>query len=787
MNKKLHTLIAALLLAAATTTTHGQRKIVDIDYDWKFILNQDNPANALIETPDQTWQTVNLPHDWSISQPFNPQYSGSNGHLPGGIGWYRKIFRCEKDDKNRHITVQFDGIYSRSDVYINGHPLGHTPYGFRQIEYDLTPYLNHNGDNILAVRVNNPEQHDSVARWYTGAGIYRHARLIKTTDAHITPNGTYITTPHINTRQATVNIATTLKNETHKTKTLTVKHTVTDDKGTLITQSDKQTINVTPTDTAHTNHTLTINNPELWSTQTPTLYTLQTKVYENNKLKDTYNTTFGIRTCKFTPDSGFILNGQQTKLKGFCLHQDDASLGTALPLRSIERKLQIFKDFGVNALRCSHNPPAPEFLDLCDRMGFLVIDEAFDKWKSGYYEKYFDTWWQDDLKSMLLRDRNHPSVILWSIGNELQEAWDPSDAGCQRATTLQNFVHSFEPTRQVCLAAQNNHQTKFSGVTDVIGYNYLEARMLNDHRNHPQRCFIVTEELPYYRGAEGNIRSYDTDNPWNIIAQNNFIAGGFLWTGTDYIGEATWPSHGWPTGLLDICMIEKPRATFHRALWNDTPIVKIAVRDNTFEPDHGRDLWQWPPLAATWNLPQSYQGLVIEVQTTTNCQRVALYLNGKEMGIRQTADYPNHTITWAVPYTPGVIQARGINGTDTVAVHTLQTAGPPQTLKATPDRTQLTADGQDLSYIQLELHDNNDILVPDDDRMIHATIEGPGRIVGLINSDLRRTHPLTDNYDETNLGRAMAIVQTTRTPGTITLTFTAEGLPQPATIELQSR
>lgn len=228
----------------------------------------------------------------------------------------------------------------------------------------------------------------------------------------------------------------------------------------------------------------------------------------------------------------------------------------------MERKLEICKEYGVNAIRCSHNQPSPEFLDLCDRMGFVVIDEAFDKWKSGYYAQYFDAWWQEDLKNMLVRDRNHPCVVLWSIGNELQEAWDGSDTGCRRAAMLQDFVHGFEPSRQVCLAAQNRHNEKFSGVTDVVGYNYLEARMLSDHKKFPERRFLVTEELPYYCGAEGNIRSYDTNNPWNIIAENDFIAGGFLWTGTDYIGEAGWPSHGWPAGLFDICMVEKPRAAF---------------------------------------------------------------------------------------------------------------------------------------------------------------------------------------------------------------------------------
>ena len=532
---------------------------------------------------------------------------------------------------------------------------------------------------------------------------------------------------------------------------------------------------------------MTVDRPLLWDTDNPRLYTLYTYLYEGRKLVDTYETVFGIRTCEFTPDRGFLLNGKRMKLKGFCLHQDDACLGRALPLRSMQRKLETVKAYGANAIRCSHNQPAPEFLDLCDRMGFVVIDEAFDKWKSGFYAEYFDEWWKEDLKNMIVRDRNHPCVVLWSIGNELQEAWDEGDTGCRRAKMLQDFVHELEPSRQVCLAAQNRHNEKFSGVTDVVGYNYLEARMLSDHKKFPERCFLVTEELPYYCGAEGNIRSYDTNNPWNIVAANDFIAGGFIWSGVDYIGEAGWPSHGWPTGLFDICLVEKPRAAFHRAMWNEVPMVRIAVRDNALDIDHGRDLWQWPNMAAMWNFPKSYEGLVIEVNTTTNCERVALYHNGNEMGIRQTADYPNHTITWCLPYKPGTLVAKGINGTDTVAVYEIRTAGEPAMLHAVADRTELVADGQDLSYVQVELWDKDSTLVQHINRHVKASIEGEGRLIGFINSDLRRTTPFTSHEDDTYFGRAMAVVQTTRTPGDIRLRFDVEGLDKPVFVELRSK
>lgn len=774
------------LLCPVCAFAGGKREKTSIDFDWKFILNSDNPENAAPETPTTEWDDVQLPHDWSISLPFDLSLSGSCGHLPGGVGWYRKNIEINADDKGKLVSVLFDGIYSRSDVYVNGRHLGFRPYGFCFIEYDLTPYLNYGGDNIIAVRVNNPTHSDSIARWYTGAGIYRHAWLVKTSDVHVKTYGTYVTTPVITDDGTVVSVQTAVANETPCGKTVAISQKIADAEGNVLTQTKKEGISISGNGEYVAEQELRIDNPRLWSPEEPNLYTLYTTVYEGDEEKDIYETVFGVRSCVFTPDSGFVLNGRRLKLKGFCLHQDDASLGTALPLRSMERKLEIIKDYGVNAVRCSHNQPAPEFLDLCDRLGFIVIDEAFDKWKSGYYAEYFDEWWQEDLKNMLVRDRNHPCVALWSIGNELQEAYS-DNPGCSRAKMLQDFVHEFEPTRQVCLAAQNNHNASFAGVTDVIGYNYLEARMLSDHRDYPERCFVVTEELPYYCGAEGNIRSYDTNNPWNIIEENDFIAGGFIWVGTDYIGEAVETSHGWPNGLFDVCMNEKARAAFHRAVWNTEPFISIAVRDNSLIGDYGRDLWQWPPIASTWNLPESYKGLVLEVQTITNCEKATLFLNGKVMGTKNTNEYPNHTISWFVPYTPGSIWVKGINGADTVASYALHTAGEAAKLAILPDRTELKADGQDLSYIKVELRDSNDVLVPDDDRIIRTKVEGEGRLIGFISSNLRRSAPFTSHSDATLYGRAMAIVQTTRREGKITVKFQAEGLQEPATVELNAR
>lgn len=773
MKKIISILIITLLPIRLFASPKSLRTMENFDSEWQFHLTletgAEKQAGPRLQSAIKGWETVELPHDWSIHMIPDSRLTGCNGHLRGGTGEYKKIFVVPSSDKGKKITIIFDGIYNRSEVSINGHLLGVRPYGFVQISYDLTPYLKYGSKNEIYVKVNNPSDNDHIARWYTGSGIYRHAWLLKTPPTHIALNGVYIITKD----NKNVLVQTTITGEVKKP---VIKHAIYDKSGKIVANgSDGEEI--------------LIPTPHLWNgMDDPYLYTIETKLYNGNQLIDRCENHFGIRTVEFTSDNGFLLNGKPLKLKGFCLHQDDACLGSALPYRSIERRLEQFRDYGVNAIRCSHNPPAPEFLDLCDEFGFIVIDEAFDKWKSGYYAEYFDEWWERDLDNMLSRDRNHPCVAIWSIGNELQEAWDGSDDGVQRAKMLQDFVHQHEPSRQVCMACQNNHQEKFSGVTDVVGYNYLEARMLSDHKKFPGRKFIVTEELPYYCGAEGNIRAYDTNNPWNIIEANTFIAGGFLWTGQDYIGEASWPSSGWPTGLIDLSGQEKAQALWHRSIWNkEKPVVGIAVRDEGLDIDHGRDLWQWPNIDNRWTFPFRYEGLVMEVQTITNCEKVALVINNKVMGVKQASDFANHTIVWHVPYTPGHIEAKGINGTDTVAYYDLRTAGEPIGLKATPDRTILKADGQDLSYIQLQLVDKNGVDVRHKERIIKGTIEGKGKLIGLINCNLRRTTPFTSTEDITHFGHTFAIVKSTKNAGDIKLRLDVEGMDEPYYVALKSK
>lgn len=749
----------------------------NFDFDWKFSLS-DNTQYAEKTYTDTHWEEVQLPHDWSIKLNFDRKMGGSAAHLPGGIGWYRKQFKLPQAYKGKIISILFDAICHQSDVYINGHHLGFRPYGFCSIEYDLTPYLDYDGENVIAVRVNRSGVKD-VARWYTGSGIYRHAWLQITQPVHVATYGTYVTTAIVSPDKAKIKIVTTIKNTLEKTQNIIVSQRILSSQGKLIAKSGTEKALLEAKESANLTQNITLNNPQLWTQENPVLYTMETTIKANGKITDIYRTPFGVRTIVFDSEKGFLLNGRQVKLKGMCLHQDAGSLGTAVPVRSYERRLKIIKEYGCNAIRCSHNQPSPEFLDMCDRMGFVVIDEAFDKWKSGYYEKYFDEWWQKDLENMIVRDRNHPCIILWSIGNEVTEAWEEGEEGINRARMLRDFVHRLEPSRPVTLAAQNNHRGEFSAVADVSGYNYLEARLLADRKKNPRQCFYVSEELPYYSGAEGNIRSYTVNNPWNIVAANDFIAGGFIWSGVDYLGEATWPSHGWPNGLFDICMIEKPRAAFHRALWNPEPMVSIAVIDQSLDIDHGRDLWQWPKMASHWSFPQKYFGLIMEVRTTTNCEKVELFMNDKSMGLYNTADYSNNTIVWNVPYMPGKLEAKGYNNDKIVATYQLVTAYETDHITLTPDRTEIKADGQDLSHLLIQLYDKKGNPVQVDDRQINVSIEGEGVFRGLDTGDLRRTTPFGSHTLKTYFGQALIIVQSTRKAGKIKVNVQVEGIKKP--------
>jgi beta-galactosidase len=782
--KKTFLFVTIFLIVTAGLAQKPVRLKENFDFDWKFRLDSSRAA-MLPAYSDNGWEEVQLPHDWSIKLNFDQKAGGSAGFLPGGIGLYRKTFTLPANFKGKKVSILFDGVYHQCEVYINGHRLGFHPYGYIGFEYDLTRWLNFGGENLLAVRVDH--SNSPTSRWYSGSGIYRHVWLQAVNSVHVSTWGTYVTTPSVSDKKADIKIATTIVNDSDGPRTVTVSQKIFDRSSLQVGAAVEKVATIEAMGKSDVEQLLQIVNPELWTLENPEIYVMSTTVKTGGQVVDSYNTPFGIRTFSFDKDKGFSLNGKTIKLKGMCLHQDAGSLGTAVPDRSYERRLEILKEYGCNAIRCSHNPPSPEFLDMCDRMGFVVIDEAFDKWKSGYYTKYFDEWWQRDLGDMLRRDRNHPSVMLWSIGNEVSEAKGGPE-NVKRAEMLQEFVHRMEPTRPVTLALQNGGAQDFAGVPDVIGYNYLETRMLADRKKYPERIFVITEALPYFSGTDTSMfRTYTPVNPWYVVAENDFVAGQFLWVGADYLGEAFWPSKGWASGLFDLCMFEKPRAAFHRAVWNSKPVVAIAVADQSLNIDPPRDLWQWPNLAAHWNFPQYSDGRMVEVRTTTNCESVELYFGGNSMGRRKTSDYTNNTIIWYVPYRPGTLEARGFNKGKEEAYYKLVTSGNADHLLAKADRLELKADGQDLSHIAIQIYDSKGNPVQTDDRKITVTLEGEGRFLGIDNGETRRDVSFSGNQLPTYFGKALAIVQSTRRAGQLRVKIEMEGSAEPVYLELQSR
>ena len=777
-------LTSILVLTTLFLFAQNEFRVNDnFDNDWRFTLH-DSVNYQETGYDDSNWSDVKLPHDWSIHMSANKENGAPMGFYPGGVGWYRKTFTVPSNYKGKNVTLNFGGVYHQSDVYINGKHLGFHPYGYTSFGYDLSPHLNYDKENVIAVRVDHSDSPSS--RWYSGSGIYRHVWLTVTNPVHVTTWGTYITTPEISENEATVVIATNIENSSQISVKALVQNKIFDKMGRRIAV-DKKEIQIGASTTASLQQSLKLHDFHLWSIKEPNLYEMETMVTINGETVDQYLTSFGIRKIEFNADNGFFLNGENVKLKGVCLHPDAGSLGTAVPDKSYLRRLKILKEYGVNAIRCSHNPPSSEFLDMCDSLGFVVIDEAFDKWKSGYYSKYFDEWWKKDMEAMVVRDRNHPSIILWSIGNETREQDLTSEEGTERAIMLRDYVHQLDQSRFVTAAIRptfdrNYNQTGFAESLDIVGYNYQEPWLERDKEQFPDRIMYISEAFPYYRGRLDQYKDFYPINPWYDVANNDYVFGQFVWAGVDYLGESSgWPSTAWPTGLFDACMFEKPSAAFHRAVWNEEPMVRIAVADQSLNIDPGKPHWSWPFLAAHWNFPQ-YEGHVIEVQTTTNCESVELYLNDKSLGRRITSDYSNNTIIWNVVYEAGTISAKGYNGKEEVSYYELKTSGTPSQIVLSADYESIKADGQDLTHITIQVVDEHGIPVPDEDLLLTVDIIGDANLIGLDNGDLRANAFRKGNKIKTYFGKALATVQAGIKSGDVRIIVKTDRLPEASLI-----
>lgn len=776
--------IGALILlllsgAAVSAQQHSPRSEYRFDQGWSFRLcTSRQEVEALVKSPERgEFRPVQIPHDWSVELPFDREAGGSAGYLPGGLGLYVKEFTLPAAAADAEMaSIVFDGVYHKATVWLNGRELGRHVYGYTDFSFDITRHLKKNGPNRLAVFVDMEQQ----SRWYTGAGIYRHVWLKTSGRQHVRHNGLWVKS----SADGNVEVSTQVDGG----RRYRLEHTLFGPDGALLARTGETSLKV--------------ENPQLWSPDSPVLYTLKTVVYDHSgKPSDEQITKFGFREARFEAATGFWLNGRNIKLKGVCLHQDAGSLGVAVPDEVWLRRLKALKAIGCNAVRCSHNPPSPEFLDLCDSLGLLVIDEAFDKWKAGYYSASFDEHARRDITDMVLRDRNHPSVIVWSIGNEVTEALLTSDEGVERARFLHDIVKALDPTRPTLVACQSKFADKFGDVTDLVGYNYMEPRMIEDHKRHPERKMLVTEAFPYYSGLRAdNVRDFVELNPWNFVEDNPFIAGSFVWAGVDYLGEsAPWPAKGWCASPFDITMKEKPQAAFYHPAWSpEKDYLKLMVRDNCFDQPAGKDHWQYPAMADTWDLPYVDERCV-EVRCYTTCDSVRFYFpmwSNPQMPLktRVTADYPDHCIRVQIPSARGKVLAVGFKGGREVLRDSLVNHGPVAGVELEADHTvlePLTGDfsprGETctVSHIRFRLVDSLGRLQQMEPKRFSVEVEGPLRLLGEETGDLRREISWRTTEMNTYFGEGLIRVQSTPECGSARVLVHVEGFEKPFVKEIE--
>ncbi len=782
-------LLALLAVALPTWSAEPVRERRNFDDGWKFFKG-DAPGSERPAADDSGWRKLNLPHDWSIEGPYSASNASGTGFLPGGIGWYRKGFSLPESLRSRKIFIDFDGVYRDSDVWINGYLLGHRPYGYSSFEYELTSHLNFgSAPNLVAVRVDHSVSADS--RYYTGSGIYRHVWLTVASPVHVAHWGAYVYTPMVTGSQALVSIETTVINQSTADAAVKLTTAIEDPAGHEVATVSTEDHLAAGADRLFPQQA-TAPKPSLWSLDTPNLYTAVTRVFVGGTLADETRTPFGIRTIRFDPNHGFFLNGQPLKLKGVCLHHDLGALGAAFSEAALERRLKLLKELGVNAIRCSHNPMAPEEYDLCDRLGLLVMDEAFDEWTGGKhkwiqgwnagtpgtrgYHEVFQEWSDRDLSDMVLRDRNHPSIVLWSIGNEIEYPGDPfghplghdglkpgmlnAEELVPTARRLIADVKRLDGTRPVTQALADtlaSNATGLASLLDVAGYNYLEQHYAADHQTYPNRVLL---------GSENGFALA----AWRAVAANDYVSGQFLWTGIDYLGEAhPYPERGATFGLLDLCGFRKPLAYLREALWSDRPMVYVAAREPgpANRPATVVEHWNWAGDSRK----------TIPVEVYTNCPSAELFLNGRSLGEKPVADRLDPVLRWDVPNEPGVVRAIGKRDSKEAARFDLATAG-------APHHIQLTADtGTDPSHVIVQVVDAEGRRVYLADRTVEVQVTGGGELVALDSGDMRDVSPVTASHRKTYQGRALAIVRAGAATGKITVHASAPGL-QPGEIEL---
>lgn len=767
------------------------RQHILFDFDWRF--NRGTVENGQdVKFDDSAWRTLNLPHDWSVEDlpgtdsPLDSTAIGGvdYGFLVGGTAWYRKSFNMPENAEGKKMALFFEGVYMNADVWLNGQHLGNHPYGYTSFEYEVTKYLKKE-DNVLAVEVKNEGQS---SRWYPGSGIYRHVWLKMTDPVHIATWGTSITTPDVNESSAKVMVENTILNESGKLVNTIVATKILAPSGEIVAELEsKQALESRST----TNQEFTILNPKLWSTDTPDLYIAVTEIRENGKLKDRVETRFGIRSLEFSTE-GFFLNGKNTLLKGGCMHIDNGPLGTAAYDRAEERKVELMKKNGYNAIRCAHNPPSTAFLNACDKLGMMVIDESFDMWKVAKrpqdYHLYFNEWWKMDIEAMVLRDRNHPSVIMWSTGNEIPERANPQ--GVETSKMLTTYVHSLDATRPVTSAVHGLAPDKdpYFATLDIAGYNYPNGRL--DQNGNPQEDIFakdlirVPDRIIY--GAESYPLTAFQD--WMGVLDNKHVFGDFVWTSFDYLGEASIGWMGYPQkreyfpwhlahcGDIDVCGIKRPQSYYRDALWQHETGFPVSLFVKPPKPSFALpekreswSIWHWHDVVADWNW-SGMEGNEMEVLVFCMYPEVELFLNGKSLGKKESTRENEWKVTYNVPYSSGELKAVGYENGKEKSAFALNSTGEPAKVLLTADRTTIDADGQDLSYITVEIQDENGLRNPKAQNKINFRIEGPGEIVAVASSNPQTTESFRKPYRNAFEGRCLVIVKSSRnSPGKISI------------------
>ena len=806
------TLICALF--ALVQASARERKC--FDEGWLFAL-ADSAQMASASYGDSGWRQLDLPHDWAIEgdfSPANPSGAGG-GALPGGVGWYRKHFKVGSADK---YFIEFDGVYMNATVYVNGHLLGNRPYGYSSFEYELTPYLNRGGDNVIAVRVDNSDQPNS--RWYSGCGIYRHVWLTSTADVHIDHWGVYVKT----SSQGDVEVEVKCVTPNAQVRP-TMRNTVLDANGLVVAKAASSKLQ----------SKLKVRRPHLWSVTDPYIYKVRTEILVNNQVVDEVETVTGFRYFKFDPQKGFSLNGQAMKINGVCEHHDLGCLGAAINEDALYRKLSILKEMGVNAIRCSHNPPAPELLNMCDTMGLIVMDESFDMWRrkktQNDYARFFDEWHERDLSDLILRDRNHPSILMWSIGNEVLEQWSSAEADTltlEQANLILNaghdastlakegelsvnslltrhlaeIVRKYDTTRPITAGcnepAPGNHLFK-SGAIDIIGFNYHHQWVKDVPQNFPGKPFIFSESvsalqtrgfymmpsdsvykapvewwLPY-TDPSFKCSAYDNmhaswssthEETWDVVKHNDFVGGQFIWTGFDYIGEPTpynYPARSSYFGLIDLAGFPKDTYYMYQSEWTDKPVLHLFPH------------WNW------------IEGQTIDLWCYYNqADEVELFINGTSQGVRRKADSHQYHVMWRVTFQPGEAMVVARKDGHEVRRQVLHTAGPAAKIRLNTDRVALDADGKSLAFVTVEVLDKDGNLCPYAENQIFFDVSGKARIEGVDNGCQTSLERFKADNRKAFGGKCLVVLRADKSPGNVTLTAKAVGLDKDS-IQLEVR